>query len=238
MSLDTQGHGSAERFSLAWAAAAPIAGWLTEQQANDLWTATMNLAAGGRVVEIGSFHGRSTVVLGLAAQAVEAQVTAVDPFRGWRHGSSDVSQDFYRNLASNGLQARVEHRASKSRVLRKAWFEPLELLFIDGKHDVVSAVADLRWAKLVKPGGCVFVHDAFSSFGVTLAIFGATFWSQTLNYQGRSGSLARFSRMPADHSSRARMLQSVPYWLQNSLTKVQNRLSRVLRPGKTFTDPY
>jgi predicted O-methyltransferase YrrM len=40
-----------------------VPGWLTREQAERLWTAASRLAPGARVVEIGSYRGRSTIVL-------------------------------------------------------------------------------------------------------------------------------------------------------------------------------
>ena len=46
-----------------------VAGWLTEAQARCLWDAAGDVRGGGRIVEIGSFRGRSTIVLASAADA-------------------------------------------------------------------------------------------------------------------------------------------------------------------------
>jgi len=57
-------------FDDAWAHARDVEGWLTEAQARRLFAAATRPGAGGdavRVVEIGSFRGRSAIVLAAGA---------------------------------------------------------------------------------------------------------------------------------------------------------------------------
>ena len=72
----------------------------------------------------------------------------------------------------------------------------VDLLYVDGKHDYWTVRDDLRWADRVPTGGTVLVHDAFSSFGVTLGLLRTLATSSDLAYVGRTGSLARL-RGPA-----------------------------------------
>ncbi len=83
-------------FEDAWRVAGTVDGWLTEAQARDLYDAASAVAP-GRVVEIGSHLGRSTIVLA----ATGAAVTAIDPFPDdWRYGRPDTEQRFRSHLAS------------------------------------------------------------------------------------------------------------------------------------------
>ena len=54
-------------FDQAWLAVADVEGWMTEGQGAALYAAAASCPAGGRIVEIGSFQARSTIVLALAA---------------------------------------------------------------------------------------------------------------------------------------------------------------------------
>src|SRR5690349_2956533 len=56
-------------FPAALAAVSGVEGWLTDAQARRLWDAARTVPAGGSVVEIGSYRGRSTVVLARATEA-------------------------------------------------------------------------------------------------------------------------------------------------------------------------
>src|SRR4051812_50043092 len=55
-------------FAEAWAAARDVEGWLTEAQARRLFGAAAAVHEGGRIVEIGSFRGRSAIVLARGAR--------------------------------------------------------------------------------------------------------------------------------------------------------------------------
>ena len=65
MSHDTTG--DEEECADAIRVAATVEGWLTDAQAALLWEAAHRVRTGGSIVEIGSFRGRSTIVLARAA---------------------------------------------------------------------------------------------------------------------------------------------------------------------------
>ena len=67
-----------DRFEEVFARADTVPGWLTRDQARTLFDAALDLPPGGRIIEIGSHQGRSTVVLASAREDVE--VVAIDPF--------------------------------------------------------------------------------------------------------------------------------------------------------------
>src|SRR5947208_168366 len=74
-------------FSAALAAVRGVEGWMTDDQARRLWDAARAVPAGGRIVEIGSYRGRSTIVL---ARATEAEVIAIDPHAGTDRGPQEI----------------------------------------------------------------------------------------------------------------------------------------------------
>ena len=152
------------------------------------------------MVEIGSFRGRSTVVLALAA----GEVVAIDPHAGSDRGPQEIAADaqrgdadheaFTANLAAAGVAERVRHVRKFSADAHGDVSGPLSLLYVDGAHRFGPARADLAgWGGRVAPGGTMLVHDAFSSIGVTLALL-ATCATGDWRYAGRSGSLAEYER--------------------------------------------
>jgi len=219
-----------------------IPGWLTRDQAHELHDAARAVSAGGVVVEIGSHQGRSAVVLA-AALAPGARLVAVDPFgEDWKYGAAGTEAVCRANLARAGVDDRVDLRASTSRAVRAGWAEPVDLVYLDGKHDLWSLRDDLRWATHVRPAGVVLVHDAFSSVGVTLGLFSVLPWSRSLRYVGRTGSLARLEVASPDLADRARPLRELPWWLRNLVVKVLLRL-RLRRAATVLghhgaADPY
>ncbi len=215
-------------FDAVWAQADPIEGWLTRQQARVLYDAVHALPPGGTVVEIGSHHGRSTIVLA-SALPDSSRLLAVDPFDpGWRYGGPDTRELLLAHLAAAGVADRVEVLATTSRAARTSYTGAVALLYVDGKHDCRTVRDDLRWASFVVDGGVVLVHDAFSSLGVTLALLRTLPISSRLAYAGRTGSLARLSVRRPGVGDRLRYLRELPWFGRNLLVKVLLRLR--LRP--------
>ena len=215
-------------FGSVWDGADRIAGWLSRDQAAVLYDAAAALPSGSTAVEIGSHQGRSTVVLA-AGLTSGSRLVAVDPFdTTWRYGGPDTRRLLEEHLAAAGVTDRVEIRAETSRAARATYAGPVDLLYVDGKHDYWTVRDDLRWADRVPPGGTVLVHDAFSSLGVTLGLLRTLATSSDLAYVGRTGSLARLHRARPTVADRLRVLGELPWWVRNLVVKVLLRLR--LRP--------
>jgi predicted O-methyltransferase YrrM len=230
-------------FDAAWELADPIPGWLTRDQGRALWDAVRRLPAGARVVEIGSHQGRSTVVLAAAARGRDVRVTAIDPFVDGRlFGGPTTRAKFEANLARAGLGAAVDLVVDYSTRLRPRWRDPIDLLYIDGKHDYWTFTDDLRWSRHLRPGGEILVHDCFSSIGVTSGLLAKVLPSSRYVYLDRTGSLARFRRGRPAFDDRLRIVRELPWFARNVGIKVLLRLR--LRPvarrfGHTSVyDPY
>lgn len=209
-----------------------IEGWMTHAQGRRLWDAAARVADGGRIVEIGSFQGRSTVVLARAA-AVSVEVIAIDPHAGSDRGPQEIegyAEDaagdhaaFRANLAQAGVEHRVRHVREMSDAAHGAVDGPIDLLYVDGAHRYGPARADLRdWGARVRGGGTLLVHDAFSSVGVTLAILRELTATGRFRYVGRTRSLAEFRADPAGRRlpHAVRVLAQLPWFLRNLGLKV------------------
>jgi predicted O-methyltransferase YrrM len=147
-----------------------IPGYLSEEEADLLIAAAAHtlrtLERADCVVELGSFHGRSTVLLGMVAKTVrpEAKVYAIDPHQG-EISSSDPSFNvepsfgpFLRNISNAGLIDIVIPIKERSGDVQ--WNRPIGLLFIDALHDYDSVAQDFaRFAPWVVPGGLIAFHD-------------------------------------------------------------------------------
>ena len=225
-------------FDAAWRIADTVDGWLTEAQARTLYDAARAVAP-GRVVELGSHLGRSTIVLA----ATGAAVTAIDPFAGdWRYGRPDTEQRLRAHLAAAGVGHAVDVRVATSRAVRQDWVEPVRMVYVDAKHDMWSCLDDLRWSRFLGAGDVVLVHDAFSSLGVTLAVLRDSATTSRHRYLGRTGSLARFEIGRPSLGDRLRVLGEMPWFARNLVVKVLLRLrlhplARLLGHRDT-ADPY
>lgn len=210
-----------------------VQGWLTDAQARVLWERARALAPPATVVEIGSYQGRSTIVLA-AAVAAGVDVVAIDPHAGNDRGPRQLSgspaegerdhRAFLANLARSGLEASVCHLRQTSREALPAVDGPVDLLYVDGSHRFRPASEDLRsWGGRVPPGGTLLVHDAFSSVGVTLALLGSVSFGGDWCFGGRTGSLATYRRAPLRGTARAanagRQLAQLPWFLRNLAVK-------------------
>ena len=209
---------------------ADVEGWLTEAQAARLDAAARAVPAGGLIVEIGAFRGRSTIVLARAARD-DVEVVAIDPHLGSDRGPQEIAADealgsedvevFRANLARHGVAGRVRHVRALSSEAHSAVDRPVDLLWVDGAHRYRPALADLRdWGDRVAPGGAMLVHDAFSSIGVTLALLRSVVFSRRWRYVGRAGSLVAYSRSRGGLSSAARQLALLPWFGWNVVLKV------------------
>jgi predicted O-methyltransferase YrrM len=141
-------------------------GQMTDDEAACLYTLARE-AAGGCIVEIGSFHGKSTVALALGTRGgAGLRVYAVDPFMpftgllGGRFGPEDKTV-LLRNLLLADVADRVWLLHLGSTQAARGWQEPIALLWVDGDHSEPAVRADLAaWGPFVAPGGVVALHDS------------------------------------------------------------------------------
>ncbi len=143
---------------IGWMSSVELA-WLAEQASNR-----------ERVVEIGSFLGRSTRAL---ADNASGRVFAIDT---WRDADPHPLMERYRNRLHDGwcyegflnnvrdlIPSKLEVRRRKSLDAAKELAEEgkkFDLIFIDGAHDRDSVLADIEaWTPLLADGGLMAGHD-------------------------------------------------------------------------------
>lgn len=133
----------------------------------------------GPVLEVGTYCGKSAILLGGAAREVGGTVFTVDHHRGseenqagWEHhdrevvdpefGLMDTLPFFRKTIARAGLEEQVVAVVGRSTTVSSHWRTPLSMLFIDGGHSEVHAHNDYTgWALWLARGGRLVIHDVF-----------------------------------------------------------------------------
>jgi predicted O-methyltransferase YrrM len=156
-----------------------VTGFMPADEGRALYDAALSFLHGGTAVEIGTYCGKSTVLLAAAAARTGSVLFTVDHHHGseehqpgWEFhdvsmvdpasGRFDTLPQFRRTMDDIGLDDNLVAVVGKSAAVARGWGAPLELLFIDGGHSEDAANADFDgWAPWVAVGGGLVIHDVF-----------------------------------------------------------------------------
>ncbi len=165
----------------AWKAARDIPGFLVEDEARFLGLMAACAPRGGNIVEIGSFKGKSTVILAMVAGHYGlGPIVAIDPHNfhspelqehRTAPGASSY-EEFLSNLQRAGVAELVEVHRAYSGDMAAGWSRPIRFLWIDGDHGYGGAKSDFDgYAPHVLPYGIVALHDALHEFSGPIRVF-------------------------------------------------------------------
>jgi predicted O-methyltransferase YrrM len=152
-----------------------VEGWLTAAEAALLArcvaAAPVDLAS--TAVEIGSYKGRSTLLLALAIAELGSplRLTAIDPHSGYHFGGGlDTYGALVETLRAHGVDSVVD--VIRARSVDVPLVGPIALAFVDGLHDLDSVRADhAHLTPQIVRGGLVVFHDYRELFpGVVEAV--------------------------------------------------------------------
>ncbi|MEU3776414.1 class I SAM-dependent methyltransferase [Streptomyces sp. NPDC032472] len=136
-------------------------------------------ALGLPLLEVGTYCGRSTILLADAAREAGVSAITVDHHRGseeqqpgWEYhdpsvvdpqvGLMDTLPTFRRTLHRAGLEEHVIAIVGRSPQVAAAWGGSLGLVFIDGGHTDEHATGDYEgWVPHLAEGGTLVIHDVF-----------------------------------------------------------------------------
>jgi predicted O-methyltransferase YrrM len=165
----------------AWQAARNVPGFLMEGEARLLGTIAACVPANGVIVEIGSFKGKSTVMLGkVAAHYGLGPIVAIDPhnfnsaeLQDYKSDAEATSfKDFLSNIETAGVASNIEVHRAFSKDVASAWNRPIRFLWIDGDHSYQGAKTDFDgFFPYVTPLGVVALHDSLHEFSGPIRVF-------------------------------------------------------------------
>jgi predicted O-methyltransferase YrrM len=168
--------------ALACERAARASGYIGESELRGLLmlAAAAPLAPGRpeRMVEIGSFKGKSAVALAtLAQQRRLPPLVSIDPHTApsvTDPGLPEASsfEAFTAALAAAGVAEQVEVHRQRSQEAAVGWNRPIGLLWIDGDHTWEGARSDFElFSPFLVPGAFVALHDSLHFFEGPIRVF-------------------------------------------------------------------
>jgi predicted O-methyltransferase YrrM len=157
-------------------------GWVRPKERLKLYYLAHSTPSEGVIVEIGSWKGRSTIILACASKhSGKREVYAVDPFGKpekmqvkheydlWNQQKEyDTFNDFLKNIKAANVQDIVIPIRAMSEdaihIYKQKFNYPIRFLFIDGCHQRKFAQQDFDlWSPHVMVGGVVAFHDAWAN---------------------------------------------------------------------------
>ena len=212
---------------------ATIEGFLSEHEAVYLQRLAAEGPGAGAVVEIGSYHGKSTVLLAIASrEAGREKIVAIDPKMG------GAVQPFHENLARAGVTSHVTPIVATSDAAAETWSGPIRLLWIDGAHSYEQVGRDFRnWTPFLIDGGIVAFHDTYEWEGVRRVIDEEVVPSPGFALVGLVDSITAFRKRPSlgvgERVQKALMRRGrALYWMNGRRSlpgDLRRGLKRVLR---------
>jgi len=164
---------------LLWKAFLETPGFMPEDEARALYAAALAGAEAGDLVEIGTYQGKSAILLAGAARAGGRMLLTVDHHRGseehqpgWEYhdpelvdptvGLIDTLPLARRSLALAGVEDSVMLVVGRSGDVARLWTGAAGFVFIDGGHTDAAAQTDYEgWAPKLVAGGVLAIHDVF-----------------------------------------------------------------------------
>jgi ubiquinone/menaquinone biosynthesis C-methylase UbiE len=144
-----------------------VDGWLVEGQEKYLFEKVKSLPDNAVIIEIGSYHGRSTVAMAYACWGTGKRIFAIDTFLGNTKGGSRTKGNSYfdvweRNIHRRGLGKYVTPLPGYSHERLTQWppDRAIDFAFIDASHLYKDVFRELELVyPFVKNGGWIALHD-------------------------------------------------------------------------------
>jgi predicted O-methyltransferase YrrM len=175
---NVNGQSASDLREKALEAAENIPGWLTAKEAGELFDLISGIPGENQVCcEIGSYMGKSSIVLGMALKAKRGgKLFCIDPF-------DLVESDYYKqasgeqlksvsltrkqfvmqNISKYGLEETIDLIQGFSHFVARDFHYQIDFIFIDGDHIFEAVLADfIDWSAKLKVGGVIAFHDYYN----------------------------------------------------------------------------
>lgn len=170
-----------------------VFGWLNEPEARTLYKLALQCKPSAGIVELGSFLGKSSVMLAAASEEIDVAVYCVDYFSGT--GPSDPlyastgGDDWLVRFYGNVSPLRVSAIQGSTAEFADQFSGHVGMLYIDAGHKYEEVAADwAAWKKHLIPGAIVAFHDYPNEPGVKQLVDEITESGEFL-WHGRTGIL-------------------------------------------------
>lgn len=153
-----------------------IDGWLMNGESEIIYELSKKyIHKGGRVVEIGSWKGKTTFIIATICKTLGAHLISIDTFSGnldskdilnikggvYYEAHHDPDKFFRENIAKNLKGFPIEYlKMTSHQASKKIKDNSLDLCFIDGDHTLPVVYQDIKvYLTKVKKGGLLMGHD-------------------------------------------------------------------------------
>ena len=170
-------------------------GLIEENEATYLAQLARGVAGlGGSFLEVGSWHGCSSVVIGMEVKKLNSRLYCIDIWNKKMTGKEETERMkvmegyrkmhhvagvffkgdsyliFTENIKARGLDDTIVPIIGFSSTIRKTWKIPLRFIFIDGNHDYKYIQDDCRWRQFLINAGIIAFHDYVKGCPVKRAV--------------------------------------------------------------------
>ena len=156
-----------------------VKGFLDNIEGNELAKIATKCSDLGPCLEIGTYCGKSALIIGEACKKSNNLLFTIDHHTGSEEhqlgeeyhdselydknvSSFNTLPEFLKNLKNSNLGNYILPLIGTSKELAKEWKLPLGMVFIDGGHSMEAALADYEnWSSHIVKNGYLLIHDVF-----------------------------------------------------------------------------